>query len=597
MTIQTHTATSLADIKATSTSELSVVYDRSLFTWTQGNFTGLSDDVNIIKADAVTLSSGAWRRQTATVVAESRSSLQAAKAFPGEVRFLNDGGRSGTFLLTAGSIPSDPMQGIYIPSGKSGFYWARLWDGVSGQPEWFGAVPNNGAIDCLPALLACMTLCPVTKLSNADYFIQNTWKWTSAFSKRRVYGVEGSYEDSGYGSRVILAGSRAAAGDTILHLGNAQAPVWQSADVLYRPVIEGLALVRDAQCTPVTGSFIQQPKGIVASYMLEGHFRRLKVVQNIVGIHAFGCVNTEFEFVHAHRGTGGTTTTNDDTCHFLVGGAQPIFGFAGANATLHFRRCTASGNPNNKDNTRGMLLFGCYVDTFVANFEMATMPYGIVLDGTDLAGNRVETPSGQGDVWIDHPILDQCSKAGILIADQNTYGSIDIISPYVAPASNATGVYITGSLGSTRIVAGQILCASGSYGFKAENSRGFRLEGTHIRDAYVPVSLLNCRSFNTDPVVMNMAQRAGIAAYVVAKSYRGRISGEVTGGTAMFQEGGVSMDAACNLLEVNGSGFDPGAFVAISAAWKVRFNGQDASAGAGKTAFEAAGNRLTGVTG
>lgn len=535
-------------------------------------------------------------------VAIGRAQLYAVDAGEQDVWELSEGQRSGTFMLTSGAMPADPLGGIYLPSIKEGFYWARMWDGTRGWPEWFGAVPNNGGVDNLPAMLACMRLCSIMQLANADYFIHGTWFWSSEFSKRRVYGCEGSYEDQGFGTRIILTGAAATNGDTILHMGELAAPAWNTAQVLYRPIAEGFSLVRDGQCTGRAGSFAVQPKGWVASYMLEGHFRRIKVLHSIVGLHAFGCVNTEFEFVQVHRGIAGPVRANDDSCHFLIGGPSRIFGFAGANATLHFRRCTASGNPGGagaefRSNTRAMMLYGNYVDTFIANFETATVPFGIVLDGTDLEGHRVEEPSGQGDVWFDHPILDQCSNACFVLADQNTYGSVDVVAPYATPTDGATGIYVTGSLGSIRVLGGQILCAAGSYGFKAEHSRGFRVEGLHIRDAAVPVSLLDCRSFKVDPVVMNMAQRATIAAFVVAQSYRGRIAGEVTGGPAMFAEGGVSLDAGCNFLEVNGSSFDPGAFVTVAAEWKVRFNGQDASVGAGKTDFEAAGNRLLGVLG
>lgn len=69
MTIQTLTATSLTDIKAASTNNVSLVYDRSLWTWTAGNYTGQADDVNIIKADGTALSVGAWVRQRANGIA------------------------------------------------------------------------------------------------------------------------------------------------------------------------------------------------------------------------------------------------------------------------------------------------------------------------------------------------------------------------------------------------------------------------------------------------------------------------------------------------------------------------------------------------
>lgn len=68
MTIQTNTATSLADIKAASTSNISIVYDRSLWTWASGDYSGRADEQNIIKANNTPLSSGAWVRQRASEI-------------------------------------------------------------------------------------------------------------------------------------------------------------------------------------------------------------------------------------------------------------------------------------------------------------------------------------------------------------------------------------------------------------------------------------------------------------------------------------------------------------------------------------------------
>ncbi len=529
-------------------------------------------------------------------VAAGRDALFQVTAIPGDVWFLSAGNRSGNFVYREGATPADALEGIFIPSLTANRYWARIWDGITGYPEWFGAAPNDGATDSLPAIVACMALCPVTQLANADYFTRATWHWSSAYSKRRVYGVEGSYEGQGFGTRVILTGAQATAGATILHLGDTVPPAWNTAGVLYRPILEGVCLVRDGKLTGRAGSFVDQPKGMIASYMLEGHFRRLKVIGNIVGIHVFGCVNTEFEHVHVHRGNGGATTPdNDDTCHFLVGAAQPIFGFAGANATLHFRRCTASGNSNGKSNTRAMMLFGCYVDTFIANFEMASMPYGIVLDGTDLNGNNVVVPSGQGDVWIDHPILDQVSNTGLTIYRQNIYGSIDVVAPYVAPVGTGFGINIYESTGSTRIVAGQVLGSGASTGLTATSSQGLHVKGLDCRDCLQPLSLTAVGASDIDVIARNLSVKAG-AAFALVGCYRMKLSGIVTGNAAMF-DSAAWLTGNSNFVHVDPSAYNPGAFTTVTAANKVMFNGQDASVGAGRTDFEAAGCRLSGVLG
>lgn len=57
-------AASLAQIKAADTGNVTMLYDGAIFNWTPGNFTGQSDDINIIKADSTALSVGAWVRQS-----------------------------------------------------------------------------------------------------------------------------------------------------------------------------------------------------------------------------------------------------------------------------------------------------------------------------------------------------------------------------------------------------------------------------------------------------------------------------------------------------------------------------------------------------
>lgn len=58
----------LTDLKAAAITDLTSLYDGSLWTWTPGNFMGRADDVNIVKADGVFLFDGAWVRQLADQV-------------------------------------------------------------------------------------------------------------------------------------------------------------------------------------------------------------------------------------------------------------------------------------------------------------------------------------------------------------------------------------------------------------------------------------------------------------------------------------------------------------------------------------------------
>lgn len=59
-----NTRIDLAALKLAPTSDLTSLYDGSLWTWTAGDFTRRDDDLNIVKASAVALTVGAWVRQS-----------------------------------------------------------------------------------------------------------------------------------------------------------------------------------------------------------------------------------------------------------------------------------------------------------------------------------------------------------------------------------------------------------------------------------------------------------------------------------------------------------------------------------------------------
>lgn len=67
-TITTTTVTTLAELKAAPTNNASLVFDASLWTWTLDNYEGQADDLNIVKANSISLSAGAWIRQRATSI-------------------------------------------------------------------------------------------------------------------------------------------------------------------------------------------------------------------------------------------------------------------------------------------------------------------------------------------------------------------------------------------------------------------------------------------------------------------------------------------------------------------------------------------------
>jgi hypothetical protein len=65
-----NTRATLAELKAAPASDLSSIYDGSLWTFVEGDFTGRADDVTIVQAGATPLTAGAWVRQVDALTPE-----------------------------------------------------------------------------------------------------------------------------------------------------------------------------------------------------------------------------------------------------------------------------------------------------------------------------------------------------------------------------------------------------------------------------------------------------------------------------------------------------------------------------------------------
>lgn len=99
-------ASTLAALKAAPTTNVTMIYDKATFTWTLGNFTGLNDDINIVKADSTAISVGAWVRlgSTSLTFAQTGTGAVMRTVFDklGETLSVKDFGATG-----AGSPTND----------------------------------------------------------------------------------------------------------------------------------------------------------------------------------------------------------------------------------------------------------------------------------------------------------------------------------------------------------------------------------------------------------------------------------------------------------------------------------------------------------
>lgn len=550
------------------------------------------------------------------VITVASRAAMAALASPsaGDTVFLTEAGRVGFFECLAGSAPvTDTLQGLYVASSTTGFYYARVREGDIGRPEWFGALPGSAASDCLSALQACTSLCQRTILDAKDYYITDLFQF--AYSGKVLEGQAGSgtnfglgYHPDGIGTaggtRVILTGANVVSG-TVFQFGSSSGSS-DDGSITRNAFVRNIKFARDCSVyTPrasLSGDPIDCVKGVIMSFISTSGMYNVKSYDSAVGFHCFGVVNSTLDECNVRRTTAASTSTNDFFVGFLIGGYAPNYGYIGANASIYLRHCTVFDSNPAFSTSVGLKLFGYIADTFVDQFEMARLNYGIVIDGSDSSGVTIPTGSGNGgshqDVTIDKAVIDGVDIGGIVVRNLNDTNSTMISNPYIAVAngsqSGRAALSITNAAGRLNVTQGRIL-GYNAPGVQVTNVNGFSIRGIVIRDCSAPLVFNNCGMFDAEPIIFALGVSATNACSLTG-CFRGYIRPHIDGAPGMVTYG-VSLDSACNFLEVDGSVINPGAMVTISSAYKVLFAGNDASTGSGAAAFAAASNVLSGVKG
>lgn len=113
-----NTRTTIAALKAASPSDLTSLYDGSLWAWVPGDHSARAADPDVIAGDGIALTTGAWRRRSADLLNDSTRTyaprgdehavaINALLALP-DVR---------TVILPAGVLPIG--QSVIVPAGKT----------------------------------------------------------------------------------------------------------------------------------------------------------------------------------------------------------------------------------------------------------------------------------------------------------------------------------------------------------------------------------------------------------------------------------------------------------------------------------------------
>ncbi len=497
---------------------------------------------------------------------------------------------SGTTFTATGSLSAGRRHIFDISLGGAiDLHSAKIGDGY---PEWFGAVGILGGLpigstDNRAALDACVAACKIINFGPFDYTITNVWKMST--SSRTLQGTAGSGSTVGFGvdtsnrygmaggTRIVLVGANVVSA-TVFQFGK-DSSATDDTNQMRNSVCRDIVFARDCYTLQPNPSLSADPidcvKGVIMSFCSDCVMERCWSYDSPVGFHTIGVVISKLIDCSVRRITPASSATHDFYVGFLHGGyGAANFGYIGNSASTYFIRCHVFDEDASFDTSWGMRLFGRFADTFVLDFEMARLNYGIEIDGRDAAGVTMSNGTyqyAQQDVTIENPVIDGYGTAGIWIHDTQDYFSITIQNPYCA--SGGPNLLMDNSAGSTQVHGGKFL----SGGISATDVNGLQVFGTHIRDAAAPVVLDTCGMFRIEPEIFNLDTACTNAVQSIG-SFRGRFAPIIRGAPGKVTYG-VVCNAATDRCEVDGTMIDVGCLVGTTAASKVRYNGADATAG------------------
>lgn len=520
--------------------------------------------------------------------------LAASQSPPGAFVYLAASGREGLFRCDAGRPPlADPLHGLFVPAERSFRHFARVWDGLNGRPEWFGARVNDGRADCAPAIEACVALCPVTQLAQADYFIRRTLVIDRG--RRTMRGAGRYANDEGQGTRIILQGGAPDVHDAdILLVGSVRKPAGNSDAYPTGVHLSDFTLIRDGASAPhPSGDLRRYPAGLRASYLNHCTLARISSLESSVGFYIGATVYTKVDDCLAQRLAAGRGGGQDLAAGFFLDGT-PEFGFSGGNASIYLSRCLAVGQHAGHVQPAGLVAEGAFVDSFIDQFEAARIDTGMRFSARGAA-----RPEQTIDLHVRGCVLDGCGTNGIELDLTGAQGaSVEIVDPYIysSGSGGAGGIVMRDGGGLVTVTGGQVHGDFREGSLLLRRTRGVRVQGLKIHNGSRPVVAEDSGALHLEPQISNMTRRTDAFAVTCARVYRTAIRPMVIGAPGMLG-GGVALDAGCNYSSVDTSAIDPGCFVAVDAARKLWFGGVDASRGQGGVAFTRRGNVLAGVTG
>jgi hypothetical protein len=485
--------------------------------------------------------------------AAGRAALAALDPTAYKTVYLEDGGRSGWFVAHEGAAPEDRLEGLRIASRVRGYHWQRIWDGVHGRPEWFGAVPGDAAQAAATraAIQACLDLCPHTLLSGGQYYVDDTLVITR--NGTRLSGVahtqtDQTRNDAGRTTQIVSTSSTA----TILRVGAASAA---RAPLTETVTLQDFSVNRSvAPFTPEQG--IAGAIGIELRWIVNCHFSCVFSINSARGWLCYGTVENYLRYCGALRDRPGTNKANDVFVGFHLDYSAPS-GYNGGNASLYIDRCrcfplTDRGSPS-LTASYGIYLDRGWVDLWIDGFETgAGIMWGIY--GVGRGSNATDFTTE--DLFIRNCVLDPGGAGCIRLADAGVLTQVHIIGNYFAPSATGTGVVLDQVRGNVTLADNQFVVANAgsATGVAINGSAMVRLSGNSYLNLRQPIVCNSAANVSIEDTIHYVGPKGDYPAVGLRGSTKGGYVQCVVGGSDQAYTAGVLVERGVSEVEVNASG-------------------------------------------
>ena len=453
---------------------------------------------------------------------------------------------AGKTLIFTGDVVA-PAAPLFTGLGRVDLTRSRV---IAARPEWWGAVPDDPAVDCGPAFRACLDAHVAMQLGVGDYHLADTWRIDKP--NRRIWGIGRS---KGFrGSRLVL---RQATGPVAI-VGTMAAPTTTNA-YLWGVDLRWIEFGRSVPPQSAGRGPAELPTGVAIRHVVDCVFEGVRANEHAVGFSIVGAVRTFLRECSAFRSSG-----SDGLEYFvgfdLDGRVPPVAIGTGANASLYLVDCTAStGGDLRLSLSAGCRLMGAFSDTFIDRFETTNVGVGVLVEGRQAELDPARRRAAHVDLHIRDVVLDQCREAGIRLTGLDDEALVDIGDPYIALApAGREALDFSDCGGNIGVTGGQLIgwTARGSaVGIMLQNTSGVAISGTKLSGFGRPVDAVASTAFAISIAINHRGPPAGDAIRLAACSH-GHVQPRITGTRGAFRCA-VAADGACDAVDIATAGIVP----------------------------------------